>query len=173
MNERPAPQAVPPFEQLYALYYFPIYRRVYRMLRQREQAEDVTQEIFLKAWRGLATFDPSRGKVSGWLCRIATNAVINHLRSGARTRTMSLETLTWEPHDREEADPQTRYDAQWEQVTATLAQLPAHYRELLRLRCAGYTEVELAEHFGRTPRTIRGWLAHARVCLAQHTEVGA
>jgi RNA polymerase sigma-70 factor, ECF subfamily len=166
------PQAIPPFENLYEAYYTPIYRRVYRMLGYREPAEDVTQETFLKALRAYGTIRPN-SNIYAWLCRIAKNAVIDYVNHCKQARCTSLDALTWDLADQEATDPQTRYTGTCEHIATALAQLPAHERELLYLRCAGYTEVELARHFARTTRTIRGWLTHVRICLAQDKEVVA
>ena len=165
-------QAVPPFEHLYEVYYTPIYRRVYSMLGHREPAEDVTQETFLKALRAYGTIRP-HSNIYAWLCRIAKNATIDYVRCYEQARCTSLNALTWDLADQETTDPQTRYTGTYEHIATALAQLPAHERELFYLRCVGYTEVELARHFARTTRTIRGWLAHARTFLAQELEVVA
>jgi RNA polymerase sigma-70 factor, ECF subfamily len=142
------------------------------MLGRREPAEDVTQETFLKALRAYGTIWPD-GNIYAWLCRIAKNATIDYLHRCEQARCTSLDALTWDLVDPEASDPQTRYTGAFEHIATALAQLPAHERELLYLRCAGYTEVELAQHFARTTRTIRGWLTHARICLAQDREVAA
>ena len=166
------PQAVPPFEHLYEVYYTPIYRRVYRMLGRREPAEDVTQETFLKALRAYSTIRPN-SSIYAWLCRIAKNATFDYVRCCEQARCTSLDALTWDLADQETTDPQTRYTGTFEHIATALGKLPAHERELLYLRCAGYTEAELAQHFARTTRTIRGWLTHVRTCLVQELEVAA
>lgn len=56
---------------------------LYRMLRNREEAEDLTQETFLKAFRGLARFDPER-PFKAWLYTIATNTGLNAIRGQQR-----------------------------------------------------------------------------------------
>ena len=56
---------------------------LYRMLRNREEAEDLTQETFLKAFRGLNRFDPER-PFKAWLYTIATNTGLNAIRGQQR-----------------------------------------------------------------------------------------
>ena len=60
-------------------YQGPVFGLIVRMVRNRELAEDLSQEVFLKAYRALASFDVER-KFSSWLFKIAHNATIDHLR---------------------------------------------------------------------------------------------
>ena len=61
-----------------------------RMLGNREAAEELVQEAFLRAWRQIATYQPSLGRVSNWLLGIARNLAIDELRRrGARPQTIS------------------------------------------------------------------------------------
>ena len=60
-------------------YQQPVFGLIVRMVRNRELAEDLSQEVFLKAYRALASYDASR-KFSSWLFKIAHNATIDHLR---------------------------------------------------------------------------------------------
>jgi len=67
------------FSRLVNAYSSKIYRLAIKMLNQQQDAEDVLQETFLKAYRGLKSFD-GRSKVSTWLFRIATNEALMVLR---------------------------------------------------------------------------------------------
>lgn len=65
---------------LYARYGRPIYSLGYRLLGTRESAEELTQDVFLTAWRKAARFDPTRGRLSTWLMTIAHNLAVDRLR---------------------------------------------------------------------------------------------
>jgi RNA polymerase sigma-70 factor (ECF subfamily) len=67
------------FSRLVNAYSSKIFRLAIKMLNQQQDAEDVLQETFIKAYRGLKTFD-GRSKVSTWLFRIATNEALMVLR---------------------------------------------------------------------------------------------
>jgi len=67
------------FSRLVNMYSSKIYRLAIKMLNQQQDAEDVLQETFLKAYRGLKSFD-GRSKLSTWLFRIATNEALMILR---------------------------------------------------------------------------------------------
>jgi RNA polymerase sigma-70 factor (ECF subfamily) len=65
---------------LYARFGRPIYSLGLRLLGTRESAEELTQDVFLTAWRKGARFDPSRGRLSTWLMTIAHNLAVDRLR---------------------------------------------------------------------------------------------
>ena len=69
------------FERLYGDYHAPIYNLCARVLGDREEAKDVTQEVFIKAFDQLPEADPESFGLRPWLYRVATNACFNHLRS--------------------------------------------------------------------------------------------
>ena len=75
---------------------------IVRMVRNRELAEDLSQEVFIKAYRALASYDSSR-KFSSWLFKIAHNATIDHLRRNKRHKGVDVEK--W--HERAAASPAT------------------------------------------------------------------
>jgi RNA polymerase sigma-70 factor (ECF subfamily) len=65
---------------LYTRYGRPVYSLGYRLLGTRESAEELTQDVFLTAWRKAARFDPTRGRLSTWLMTIAHNLAVDRLR---------------------------------------------------------------------------------------------
>jgi RNA polymerase sigma-70 factor (ECF subfamily) len=74
------------FEPLLVRYERPVYNAVLRMVGDSEEARDIAQEIFVKVFENLRSFDPSR-KFFSWLYRVAINETINHIKSRRR----------WEP----------------------------------------------------------------------------
>jgi len=67
------------FRDLVLRFERPVYALILRMVRDAETAEDLAQEVFVKAYRHLASYDPRR-KFASWLFKIAHNASIDHLR---------------------------------------------------------------------------------------------
>jgi len=84
------------FSQLYARYRPKVFSTAYRIMRNSEDAQDATQEIFLKLYRALPTWDPDKSSLSTWLFRLATNHAIDCWRS--KKRRLDAE-LGWEPAD--------------------------------------------------------------------------
>ena len=81
---------------LYARFARPVYGMGMRLLGSREAAEELTQDVFLAAWRKAARFDPARGRLSTWLMTIAHNLGVDRLRSAAsrpERATVGLEEL--------------------------------------------------------------------------------
>src|SRR5436309_16056166 len=67
------------FREIVVRFERPVYSLVARMLQDPATAEDLAQEVFIKAFRRLDTYDPQR-KLSSWLFKIAHNTTIDHLR---------------------------------------------------------------------------------------------
>jgi RNA polymerase sigma-70 factor (ECF subfamily) len=84
------------FRELVERFERPVYSLIVRMVQDPATAEDLAQEAFVKAYRSLRSYDPSR-KLSSWLFKIAHNTTIDHLRRNA-PETVPLEA----PPDQEE-----------------------------------------------------------------------
>ena len=68
------------FSHLYERYLTPIFRFIYFRVKRREDVEDLTQTVFMKAWNALPDFQERGSPFSSWLYAIARNAVIDHWR---------------------------------------------------------------------------------------------
>ena len=79
------------FEALLAEYEKPVFNAAYRMLNNRDDAEDVTQTVFLKVFENIDQFDPSR-RFFSWIYRIALNESINWLGKNNRLEPLTVET---------------------------------------------------------------------------------
>lgn len=158
-----------PFEELYATHYLRIYRQVYRLVRQHEQAEDLTQTAFLKAWR--AWPPSSDANLFGWLSTIATRVALDALAHARRLSFQSLDTLVeWLE---ETASPVREDEVRLERLllSEALRPLPAHARSLLLLSYQGYSATELARMQGLHKATLARHLAAAKVeLIVQMTE---
>ncbi len=79
----------PTFEEIYAAYAERVLNLAYRMTADGEAARDLTQEIFIKVYEHLGSFE-QRSQVFTWLYRIAVNHITNHLKKEKRRRWVSL-----------------------------------------------------------------------------------
>jgi len=67
--------------ELYDLYNRLLYGMIISIVKKREEAEDVLQEVFIKIWESASTFDEERGNVYSWLVTLARNKAIDRIRS--------------------------------------------------------------------------------------------
>ncbi|MGZ3674871.1 MAG: RNA polymerase sigma factor, partial [Ktedonobacterales bacterium] len=119
------------FERIYDEYKTPIYNYIYHLVGNREQADDLTQDTFVKAYKALPKMDASL-KLSAWLYRIATNTAYDALRRRKLIAWLPWQDLDHEPADVESADPQETIGTT-ELVQAALKRMPRHYRAALLL----------------------------------------
>jgi RNA polymerase sigma-70 factor (ECF subfamily) len=72
------------YSELYDRYRRPIYAIAYRIIQNSQDAQDITQEIFIKIFRSLSIWDPEKAKFSTWLFRLAANHAIDCWRAKRR-----------------------------------------------------------------------------------------
>jgi RNA polymerase sigma-70 factor (ECF subfamily) len=150
-------------EALYQRYRGPIRQYLYQLCGSAEQADDLTQETFVRAFVGLLTF---RGdcSVATWLFRIARNAYLNSLRRPDPNRVDTDEFLAI-LDEIYENDPVQRYAASEERsvIGMALAQLPEKQRSILLLRDdEGLSYVEIADVLGISLSAVKVNLFRAR-----------
>lgn len=149
---------------------------VYRTVGDRERAEDLVQEAFVRVYRHLARFDRSK-KFSTWIYTIASNLAKNELRNRARNPLVLFQTMTsgWEDEDRPlefedtAARPDDAFDRRHlrELVDAAVKRLPAHHRQVFVLReLEGRSYEEIAEMTQCNLGTVKSRLNRARAAFA-------
>ncbi|MFN8503635.1 RNA polymerase sigma factor [Kouleothrix sp.] len=146
-------------ELLYEEYQRPLLAYLTRLVSDREAAEDLCQETFIKALRNWHQRDAS-ASVAAWLYRIATNTAYDFLRRRRRIRFTPL--LDLEPPPSGSHSMESRLD-EGEPVQRALAQLPAMYRlPLVMHSCEGHSTQEIAEAMGVSNSAIKTRLFRAR-----------
>lgn len=166
------------YRQIVKRYERPLLSLIRRMVRNQELAEDLAQEVFLKAFRNLGRFDAGR-KFSSWLFKIAHNATIDHLRR-KQLPLVPLEQSssdgdeTWEvlpAPAAEEPDQVAERAEAMRGLSAALARLKPHDREILLLRFQqGLAYHEIVEVTGQKMGTVKIQLHRARKRLAVELE---
>ena len=157
------------FEKLVTAYEKNVYNIALRMVGDPDDAADMTQETFIKAYRALSSF---RGdsKFSSWLYRIASNVCLDFLRSRSRHPQVSLSTVdeddraTFElPDMRQNPEEQLMKKLGMEAVHRGLEQLPEQQRQILVLReLGGLSYAELAQTLGLEEGTVKSRIFRAR-----------
>ena len=148
------------FERLFYRHYDRIYGVLFRLVGNRDEAEDLTQEVFVKLYQH--HFGSGREhNVSAWLYRVAMNMGYNALRSRRRRWRRNMELVpdvTDQPAD--PADGVIRREIR-DSVRAALAELPRRDVQLLLLRQMGLSYAELAEVCGVAPGSVGTLLRRA------------
>ena len=123
------------------------YSLAYRMMGERQAAEDLVQEAFLKVWRAAGSYQAQRGSVRTWLLSIVHNRGIDYLRSSAsRRRIQDRAEATAPTSQPSEVFAETWRNSQREQVREALRGLPPEQLKVLELAYfSGYTHKEIAE----------------------------
>jgi RNA polymerase sigma-70 factor (ECF subfamily) len=119
-----------------------------RILRDRAEAEDVVQEVFVQIWRQLERFDAERGSPQAWVCMIARSRALDRLRRrGARRE---------EPDAAAPSGGATPRHAEAVAVRSALGELPHDQREALELAYyEGLSQSEIAARLGAPLGTIK------------------
>jgi RNA polymerase sigma-70 factor (ECF subfamily) len=141
-----------------------VFNVCYRILHERAEAEDMSQETFLRARERLELFDEER-PFGPWIRRVAANVCLNHLEA-------QKQTAEWnEERDADESQrPEMRVEARErsEQIRRALASLPARYRVVVELR--HYQELsyeEIAAELKIPLSDVKSHLFRARKMLAE------
>lgn len=132
----------------------------YRVLGDRNAAEDTVQDAFVSVWRRVDSFDPRRGSARGWLLTIVRNAAVDR-RRGRHARALQdspLEDVTFRlATDGEETFAMVAASVEATRVRDALALLPSEQREAIELAYfGGLTHQEIAERTGTALGTVKG-----------------
>jgi len=164
------------FREIVSRYQTRLLNFVYRTTGDREKAEDLVQEVFLRVYRHLHGFDPTR-KFSTWIYTIAANLAKNELRNRSRDPLVLLRGMTtiWRGEERplELEDASSRPDDLFrkrqlcELMEEAAARLSADHRQVFVLRdVEGRSYEEIAEITGAKIGTVKSRLSRARQSFA-------
>ena len=143
---------------LYRQYGGELYGFTLNALGDRGAAEEIVQEVFLRAWRHARSYDPERAAVRTWLYQIARNAIIDSRRRAAVRPGLPQHDALAETEGRATLEQAM---LGW-QVAAALERLTPEHRQMIRMaQFRGLTMREIAEHTGLPLGTVksRTWYA--------------
>jgi RNA polymerase sigma-70 factor (ECF subfamily) len=146
------------FASLYDRHSRAAFSLAYRMMGERQAAEDLAQDAFIKVWRGAGSYRGGRGSVRTWILSIVHNPGIDLLRSMATRGRMQDKVEASAPKSEpSEAFTETWRNSQRDQVREALNTLPQEQFKILELAYfSGYTHVEIAELLGVPLGTVKG-----------------
>ncbi|UCC73349.1 MAG: sigma-70 family RNA polymerase sigma factor [Gemmatimonadota bacterium] len=165
------------FPELVRRYQSRLLNFIYRTIGDRDRAEDLVQETFIRVYRHLHRFDQTK-KFSTWIYTIASNLAKNELRNRSRNPLVLFQTIkkNWEADHRplQWEDPHYRPDDLFRKrhlrdiVEKAVEQLPEHHRSVFVLReMEGKTYEEISEITGVNLGTVKSRLNRARNNFAQ------
>lgn len=143
-----------------------VYRLAYRLTGNSHDAEDLTQEVFVRVFRSLPTYTP--GTFEGWLHRITTNLFLDITRRRQRIRFEGLGEETAARLKGAEPTPSQAFDDRHfdHDIAAALADLPPEYRAAVVLcDIEGLTYEEIADALGVKLGTVRSRIHRGRAQL--------
>jgi len=161
------------FQQLFETYKTMVFNLCFRMLGDREEAEDLTQEVFFKAYKSLEHFR-SQSKLPTWLYRIGVNLCLNYQRKKKYARMLSLDSLFESADERIFRNPEDSPDMALEKneteriVRDAVNSLPRRQRiALLLRRYEGLSYQEIANVMGCSVASVESCLHRAKQNLCK------
>jgi RNA polymerase sigma-70 factor (ECF subfamily) len=164
----PAPWAAPSWDEVVREHGARVYRLAYRLTGNQHDAEDLTQEVFVRVFRSLSQYTP--GTFEGWLHRITTNLFLDSVRRKAKIRFQELPEDAGDRLAGREANPvdvvmDQTYEAD---IQAALDALPADFRVAVVLcDVEGLTYEEIAEMLDVKLGTVRSRIHRGRAQLRE------
>lgn len=150
------------FEEVVRRYQRRVYGVALRIVRRHDVADDVTQDTFLRAHQALSTFDISR-PFGPWVCRIAANLAINHVRSPEAREEGLPEGHDETPSSQEGPLGGVLEREAHDQLKEAMASLSAEQRAVFVLRAVeGLSYKEIAQALGISAGTVMSRLFRAR-----------
>lgn len=153
------------YGQIVRRYQAAVFNVCYRLLHDRAEAEDAAQEVFLRAYSRLETFDPSR-PFGPWIGRVAANLCLNRLEA----RPPASAELDEERDRTPDADPEAARERAEsnEAIRAAIAGLPPRYRAVIELRhFQDLSYADIAAALNLPLSDVKSQLFRARRMLAE------
>ena len=146
------------FAVLYDRHSRPAFSLAYRLMGERQAAEDLVQEVFLRVWRSTGSYRAERGSLRTWILSIVHHRGIDLIRSTAsRKRTRDKVEASAEKSQPSEAFSEAWRSSQREEVRQALQTLPSEQLKVLELAYfSGYTHVEIADLLDLPLGTVKG-----------------
>lgn len=153
-----------------------VYRLAFRYLRSAQDSEDVMQETFVRAFRGLETFDFGRGSsFAAWITKICTHCTIDHLRRRKRRRAgdhLSLSELSQEPASPLQGPERTTVARKTlDGILEATRLLPPGQRVIFEMRYRQHLDVrEIAARVGSSESSVKTQIARSVAKLRKNLE---
>ena len=142
------------FAELYDRYVERVYRHVYYRVGSRGDAEDLTQQVFLNAWRAIGRYRQTGAPFVAWLFAIAHNAVAGFYRRAKETQDLDLEPAAAADWSNPEAETLASYDRA--AVRRAILRLKSEQQQVVIMRFVeGLTYADIAAALGKREGNVR------------------
>lgn len=139
---------------LYEEYYDKIARYVHVHISNKEEAEDIAGEVFLKALESLKSYREQDVPMQGWLFRIAHNLTVDYLRKMNKRRTVPIDSVVLQGNDNPANTAEKNIE--FERVTKAMKKLTTEQREVINLRFfGGLNSKEVGGVLGKSDGAVR------------------
>ena len=152
------------FGELYSIYLDRIYRYVFYQVKDKMTAEDLTEEIFLKAWKAIGRYKQKKLAFSAWLYRIAHNYIIDYFRTRRQHLVLEEATLAADSNPEQEAEEKLIQ----QELAEAISYLPPQQRQVIILKfIEGLDNREIAQIMQKRQGAVRVMQMRALMALRQ------
>ena len=142
------------FGRLYDMYVERVYRHIFYRVGIVEDAEDLTQQVFMKAWKAIGRYKQTSSPFLAWLMRISHNLIIDFYRSRKDKVYFDTELAADDPDSSPERVAEVNFDQQ--RIRKAIVQLPGEQQRVIVMSfIEGFTCAEIASSMGKSEGAIR------------------
>jgi len=152
------------FGGLYSIFLERIYRYVFYQVRDKMMAEDLTEEVFIKAWKAIDSCKGKEQTFSSWLYRIAHNHVIDNFRRRRKEPSTEIGVVGQVSNPELEVER----ELEWQELLGVVSSLPENQRQVIILKfIEGLDNSEIGQVMGKRQGAIRALQMRALAALRQ------
>ncbi len=149
------------FEKIFRIYQEQLYFFCYSFLNQKEDAENITQDVFVKLWIKRASLDCEKS-FSGFLFTMTKNLALNHIRTTIHRQLFVNQLLDDGLEDCRQTDKQVSFNEVKRSLNNLISQLPTKRKKIFQLsREEGLSHKEISKHLGVSVHTVESQVSKA------------
>ena len=142
------------FGRLYDMYVDRVYRHVYYRVGNIADAEDLTQQVFIKAWQAIGRYKKTASPFLAWLIKISHNLVIDFYRSNKAKTYPDFDAVASAPESGPEHLAETHFDQQ--RIRRAILELPGDQQQVVLMRfIEDFSYPEIAASLGKSEGAVR------------------
>ena len=161
------------YSEIIERYQGKLFAYIYRLMGSYNEAQDLLQDVFIKVYRNLQSYDSTR-KFSSWIYRIAHNEAVNYIKRKTLKRFIPWEDIASTKDKLEMVSSEERADNAWlrkevrEEVNLGMDRLPLKYKQVLALRYySDKSYEEISEILGKPINTVGTLISRAKKKLSE------